>query len=228
MCLCNWSWKRTGSRSASTHSARACGSSSSNTGLNSTACEPRDVGPQVAVGHPAAGTFQVHDQNGPRVHRRDVERAAGLDQDRVAAVGQRGDQRMDLRLGQRLAPCDLDQPTPVVLDFGDDARETAFSPSVKRIGGVAPRAAQGTSGQSDKHTETTGVGGLPLNAEKDFSEAHGRLRLIPTQDGPTSGDRRDCHRTCNSRLSRDPVRRRTARPPGVFPVGTDRAPPCIR
>src|SRR6266508_170331 len=93
---------------------------------------------------------------------------------------------MDLRLGQRLASRDLDQPTPVVLDFGDDARETAVSPSVKRIGGVAPRAAQGTSGQSDKHTETTGVGVLPLNAEKDFSEAHGRLRLIPTQDGPAA------------------------------------------
>src|SRR5439155_22275783 len=138
--------------------------------------ELREVGPEVSVFHPAARALEIHDENGPWVHRRNVERAACLDQHRVPAIGQRGDEPMDLALRQRLTAGDLDQPALVALDFSEDALEAALGAAVKGVGGVAPRAAQRAACEPDENAGTPRVGGFALDAEEDFGDTHGADR----------------------------------------------------
>src|SRR2546422_289040 len=104
--------------------------------------ELREVGPEVPVFHAAAGALKIHDESGPRVHRRNVERAARLDQHRVPAIGQCGDEPMDLALRERLASGDLHQPALVALRFGADAPKDAFRASLEGGGRVRPRPPQ--------------------------------------------------------------------------------------
>src|SRR3989475_10557315 len=157
--------------------------------------ELREVGPEVPVFHAAAGALEIHDENGPRVHRRNVERAARLDQHRVPAIGQCGDEPMDLALRERLASGDLDQPALVALDFSEDALKAAFGASVEGVGGITPRAPQRAARESNEDAGTPRIGGFALDAEEDFGDAHGGRCLMPLEDGPVTPARDPDHAT---------------------------------
>ena len=68
------------------------------------------------------------------IDRADVDRAAGLEQDGLARVGQPGHQREDLGLEQRLAAGDLDQVVAEVERPRDDLVERQGLPWVKACG----------------------------------------------------------------------------------------------
>ena len=63
----------------------------------------REVFPAITGNFAAAGAFQVHDSPDPGVHRRDVVRAAGFEQNGEALVAERFHERQGAFLQQRLA-----------------------------------------------------------------------------------------------------------------------------
>src|SRR5206468_11959984 len=100
---------------------------------------------------------------------------------------------MDLALRERLASGDLDQPTLVALDFGEDALKAAFGASVEGVGGVTPRAPQRAARESNEDAGTPRIGGFTLEAEEDCGDAHGGRRLMPMVDGPVTPGRDPDH-----------------------------------
>jgi hypothetical protein len=91
------------------------------------------------------------------IDRRDIDRAAGLKEDRISGVAESGHQGETLRLGKRLPSRDLHEMAAIGAYLLQDLFERALLPSMKSIVGIAPGAAERASGQPYKHTGLSGV-----------------------------------------------------------------------
>ena len=135
-----------------------------------------EVFPTIAPGLAAGGTFQIHDAPHPRIHGRDVQRAAGFKQDGEAGVAERAHQRQGVFLQERLAAGQFDQrqaegrgmgserPGQSV-DPGQDFRQGYFPALGEGVGGVAIGAAQIAGSQAHEDTGPAGPGAFALQAE---------------------------------------------------------------
>jgi hypothetical protein len=74
-------------------------------------------------------------------------------------------------MNQRLAARDLDQPRADFVAFFDQLIEALLLTAIKRILGVAPRAAQRTAGQPNERTRITRPGALALDRMKDLGNS---------------------------------------------------------
>lgn len=106
--------------------------------------------------------------------------AAGFDHYRVARVEQRFGERGSFGLEKRLAASDFDE-TNVGAAAGSGGKraysgnyliESGFLAAVKRIGGIAPNAAQIAAGEADENAGQARASPFALNRAKNFSDLH--------------------------------------------------------
>ena len=95
-------------------------------------------------------------------------RAARLEQDRVAGVGEHRHQRQHIFLQERLAAGDLDQRATVRRDRIDDFGQRLFLALVKGVFGIAIGAAQIAESQPHEDTRPTRPGALALDGAIDL------------------------------------------------------------
>lgn len=65
--------------------------------------------PKDGIRHPAAGTFEVDNQDGPPIHGLNRDSPACFDQNVIALIQQGSNKVKALCLEQRLPACDFDQ-----------------------------------------------------------------------------------------------------------------------
>lgn len=130
-----------------------------------------EVRPQVALGFAAAGRLQVHDADGAGIARADVDRAAGLDQQRPARIAQSRDEFVHACLQQRLAAGDLDQLRRVHHHFCDNVVDRARRAFLEGVLRVAITAAQMAASQSHEHARHARPGRFALDRVEDFGDA---------------------------------------------------------
>src|SRR5581483_6948070 len=94
------------------------------------------------LAHSAAGTFDIHDQDGPRINPVDRHAPAGFNQDKMTFVQERRDQRINFFMKERLSAGQLDAATSDTSDLLQERFDRSLHPFVKSIGGVAPSAAR--------------------------------------------------------------------------------------
>ena len=92
----------------------------------------------------------------------------GLEQHGGAGGEQAVHQGIDVGLQQGFAAGDLDEPAVVALDLGHHLVDAALAALVKRVGGVAPDAAQVAGGQAHEHARPARVIGLALDRVEDL------------------------------------------------------------
>src|SRR5690606_21220539 len=101
-----------------------------------------DVAPQVAVHFRRTGRLDVEYLRYPPIHRRDVDRAGGLQRHLVASVAQALQQTDTALLRKRLATGDADVAHTVARDFGQHGIHVPPLAAVERVGGIAVLATQ--------------------------------------------------------------------------------------
>ena len=127
-----------------------------------------EVGITIFFGFATARAFQVHDFNNARIHRRDIQRATGFEQDGFSEIAEAGHQGQDIGLEEGFASGHFDKLSFKAVHLGEDVVEGAGLAVVEGVSGVAPGAAEVTAGQADKDARPSGIRGFPLNAVKDF------------------------------------------------------------
>jgi hypothetical protein len=104
------------------------------------------------------------------IDRRNIDGAAGLQENRIAGIAQSGHEREALGLDKRFPSGDLHEAAPIGMHLRQDLIDRALVPSIKGIVGIAPGAAERASGESYKHTGLSGVARLALNAMEDLGD----------------------------------------------------------
>ena len=130
--------------------------------------EQRDVFEAVAAAFSGVRAFQIHDPVDARVDRRNVVRPARLDENRSPGIAERGHERQDIPLKERLAARDLDQRAVERQNLREDLVKRSLFPFEERILRVAIRAPQVATGQPDKYTREPGPRALALDRLVDF------------------------------------------------------------
>src|SRR5215813_5404816 len=94
--------------------------------------------------------------------------AAGLEQNSLAAIEQALHQRIDVLLEQRLAAGHFYERAVEAVDLTPDRVEFALAAFMKRVRGIAPRAAKITRGEPHEHTRLTCIRRLALHRVEDL------------------------------------------------------------
>src|SRR5438552_228654 len=157
------------------------------------AFQMRQVLPTIAVLFAAARAFQVHDAAHARVHRRDVERAAGFEEHGETVVAKRFHEREGVGLEQRFASGQFHQRQRVAadvsrlwwsaewgvrsaeskrrrqaMDFTADFVERNLFTLSERVSRIAIRAAEIAGGEAHEYAWQPGESAFTLDAHINF------------------------------------------------------------
>ena len=130
--------------------------------------EPIEVLPVDPVAFSAGGTFDVDDAHTSWIDEIDVAASVRFQQHGIPVIEKPPDQFRRFRLKQGLSSRDFHPTTSEASNSLENLLDVKPFFDNRCIARIAIRAREIASGKADKDAGESGIGGFPLNAEKDF------------------------------------------------------------
>ena len=124
----------------------------------------------VARLHARAGAFHVDDLEDARVDAVERDVPPRFDEHGVSQVAERGGERIEPLLLERLSSRELDERRAQALDLREDLVQPHGLPALERVRAVAPDAAQAAARQAHERAGEARERGLALKAAEDLGD----------------------------------------------------------